>query len=395
MWWRCATSCRILSKAGKGRGAPGDTRKAASLDSLRVRIDKIDTELVALLDERVDLVLQVRDAKLADGDALMHRIEREEQIFARVASLTGKLSGAQAKAIFREIISACIAHEERQEVAYLGPPGTFSQQAVQMGFGSSASALSCNSIGEVVRAVETGRAQHGILPLENSSRGLVDESVDALANSELLMGGEILVPVRHCLMGLPDSQNKRQNKYRDASRIYSHPQSFAQCRNWLGDNLPTLSLQPVLSNGEAAACAAADSEALAIAPEVAAGIHGLEILHSDIQDDADNTTRFVMIGKRQVPPSKGADKTSLLVASEHKPGALLELLQVFNRHYLNLVMLYSRPSGQRNWSYSFFLDVDAHRDAPQMVAALKELQQRKSLLRVFGSYPAARPPGGD
>ena len=364
------------------------------MESLRTRIDKIDTELVALLDERVDLVLQVRDAKLADGDAVMHRIEREEEIFARVSSLTGKLSEAQAKAIFREIISACIAHEERQEVAYLGPPGTFSQQAVEMGFGNSASALPCNSIAEVVRAVETGRAQHGILPLENSSRGLVDESVDALANSEVLIGGEILVPVRHCLMGLPDSKRKK-GKPKEGSRIYSHPQSFAQCRNWLGDNLPTLSLQPVLSNGEAAERAAADGETLAIAPEVAAGIHGLEILHSDIQDDADNTTRFVMIGKRRVPPSKGADKTSLLVASEHKPGALLELLQVFNRHYLNLTMLYSRPSGQRNWSYSFFLDVDAHRDAPQMVAALKELQQRKSLLRVFGSYPAARQSGGD
>lgn len=354
------------------------------MTELRAAIDALDASLVSLLDSRMELVLKVRTAKEADGgdDAGMYRIEREEEILQRLRQHAEVLTEAEVRTIFREILSCSYRRQEQQQIAYLGPPGTFSQLAVQRLFGQEAETFSCNSIHEVAQAVTSGHSRHGILPLENSTRGFVDESLDLLASSELVVGGEVMVPVRHCLMGTGKD-------WRKAKKIYSHPQSFAQCRAWLQKHLPTMPCEPVLSNAQAAERAAAETGTLAIAPELAADIYDLQVLQRDIQDAEDNTTRFVLIGKRQVPPSGLKDKTSLLLTTEDRPGALLELLQIFDHHQINMTMLYSRPSGIGKWSYRFFLDVDGHRQSSPLSDALKELEELGNLLKIIGSYPVA------
>ena len=371
-----------MSSAGNASG--GDS-EAAALSRIRDGIDAIDDQILKLLSQRLKLVLQAGEVKRALGmTGALHRIEREEAIYARLAEASTDLTEPEIRKIFREIISCQMAREQQQRVAFLGPPGTFSQQAVQEHFGHSAATLDCGSIDDVINAVEDDRAQHGVVPLENSTRGMVDESLDALTRCDLVLTGEVLVPVQHCLMALPGTG------IAGAKKIYSHSQSFAQCRNWLQKHLPEPEQELVNSNGAAAAKAAANKGTLAIAPALAADIHGLEILQPGIQDKRNNTTRFVVIGKREIPPGPGIDKTSLLISAEHKPGALLELLQIFGRRDINISSLYSRPSGLTPSSFSFFLDVNGHQQEEPLRSVLQELQQRNTLLRLFGSYPAAR-----
>lgn len=375
-----------MSDAGDNKLAVAE---AGLLSELRQQIDALDDRLIALLDERLRIVLQVGKTKAqlhTDGDDATQskmRPEREEAIFNRLAALSEELSAEAVRAIYREIISACMSYEQAQTVAYLGPAGTYSQQAVRAHFGRSAVALPCADIAAVVRAVETAEAHHGLLPLENSTQGMVDESYDRLTGSELTMTGEVLLPVRHCLLGAEGLSLQQ------VAKVYGHTQALAQCREWLGANLPNAVREPLASNALAAQRAAKEDNAVAVASEIAAEIYHLAVLQRGIQDVSSNTTRFGVVGHRPPEPT-GSDKTSLLVRGDDRPGALLEILEIFQRHEVNLSMLYSRPSRQKNWSYVFYLDADGHRAAEPLSLAMQELRDKGVLLSVLGSYP--RPP---
>lgn len=371
-----------MSSAGKNKSAAAE---AELLTRLRQQIDALDDKIIALLDQRLQYVIRVGEAKsqFAGDEEAKARPERTEAIFQRLTALSEAYSPEAIRAIYREIISASLSYEQRQNVAYLGPPGTYSQQAVQAHFGRSTDTQDCSDIAAVIRAVENGEAQHGLLPLENSTQGMVDESYDRLTASNLTMTGEVQLPVRHCLLGAEGLALEQ------VQQVYGHAQALAQCRDWLGSHLPSARRQPVASNGLAAQRAAAEPKTAAIASEIAAEIYDLTILQQNIQDVSTNVTRFGVIGRRAPLPS-GSDKTSLLVRTDDRPGALLEILEIFHRHSVNLTMLYSRPSRQKNWSYIFYMDAHGHRDEKPLTDVLEQMRQQGVLLGVLGSYP--RPP---
>jgi chorismate mutase / prephenate dehydratase len=359
-----------------------------ALDGIRARIDAADEQIQELISERARLARLAGETKFPDPVGLTdaprdyYRPEREAQILrTAVARNTGPLKDEQIARLFREIMSACLAQQEPLKVAFLGPAGTFSQSAVLKQFGHSVRSLAAPSIEEVFHDVEAGVADFGVVPVENSTEGTVSNTLDMLMTTPLLISGEVELRIRQHLLG-------RMAALDEVRRVYSHQQSLAQCRGWLEQRLPGIPQVAVASNAEAARLAAAEDGAAAIAGDTAAEVYGLAKLMVNIEDRPDNTTRFVVIG-REAPGPSGRDKTSLLLSSRHKAGALQELLHPLSAHKVSMTRIESRPSRRGKWDYVFFVDVEGHREDANVAAALRDLESVAAWCRVLGSYPSA------
>ncbi|WP_136255164.1 prephenate dehydratase [Onishia niordana] len=352
------------------------------LDALRQRIDGLDGEILRLISERAQCASQVAKVKTSsDPDAVFYRPEREAQVLRRIMTLNqGPLDAEEMARLFREIMSACLALEQPVKVSYLGPEGTFTQQAALKHFGESAVSLPMAAIDEVFREVEAGAVNYGVVPVENSTEGVVNHTLDSFMDSSMRICGEVVLRIHHHLLV---SSNTRRDK---VSRIYSHPQSFAQCRKWLDAHYPHAERVAVSSNAEAAKLVKTEWHSAAIAGDMAAKLYGLDKIAETIEDRPDNSTRFLIIGNQDVPAS-GEDKTSIVVAMRNQPGALHDLLEPFHRHKIDLTRLETRPSRSGVWNYVFFIDFRGHRDNAQVAAMLEEVQLRCAELKVLGSYP--------
>jgi len=373
-----------VSKSRLKRQARGE------IAGLRSKIDDVDRRLHDLLNERARLARQVGISKGKQGRLVdFYRPEREAQVLRMAlernaaARSSGALRDDEVVRLFREIMSACLAQEEPLKVGFLGPEGTFSQAAVYKHFGHSARALSLSTIDEVFHEVEAGHADFGVVPIENSTEGSVNHTLDRFLTSPLHICGEVEMRIRQNIMGTMRS-------LREIKRICSHPQSLAQCRQWLKETLPDVELIAESSNAEAARRARDEKGTAAIAGETAAEVYGLTILSADIEDRPDNTTRFLVIGRRTFG-SSGNDRTTLLVSTGHteSPGALHRLLEPLAKNRVSLTRIESRPSQRRKWDYVFFMDLEGHRDDPALARALAGLKSRASLFRILGSYPRA------
>ena len=352
-----------------------------ALDALRERIDALNRKLVVLLNQRAHLAQAIGQIKHADGQPIYQPV-RERQVLERItADNPGPLSAAHLKSIFQEIISACTALEVVLRIAYLGPEHTYSHEAARGRFGASATFAPEPSFAAVFHAIETGRADYGVVPVENSTEGSVSLTLDLLIDTPLKIIGEILLPIRHVLMARADAAA--------FTRIVSHQQSLGQCRDYLAAHYPHCELEAVASNGLAARRAADDPSCAAIASAAAARAAGLCVIAENIQDVARNTTRFLTLAREAAPPS-GADKTSLLLALPERAGALHGALSLFARHSINLTMIQSRPQRDRPWAYVFFVDFEGHRDDARVRRALAALERQALLLKVLGSYPEGK-----
>ncbi len=368
---------------------PSVRRRAApatdTLTVVRERIDSVDQQIQRLLNERAQLAQRVGLAKSRDGGgAEFYRPEREAQVLRAVRERNrGPLRDEEVVRLFREIMSACLAQQEPLKVAYLGPEATFSQTAVLTHFGHSVRALPLASIDEVFHEVESAAADFGVVPIENSTEGTVNHTLDRFLSSPLKICGEVELRIHHHLMG-------NMNALGRIVRICSHPQSLAQCRLWLQEHLPEIELIPVASNGEAARRARDERGTAAIAGQTAAEVYGLKVLVSQIEDRADNTTRFLVLGRKLLAPS-GQDRSTLLVSVGHTdaPGALYRLLEPLARHRVSMTRIESRPSHRRKWDYVFFIDIEGHAEEPHVARALASLKRSASLFRLLGSYPRA------
>lgn len=352
-----------------------------NLDGYRSRINELDEQILNLLNQRAAAALRIGELKREQ--ALPSFVpEREAEIVRRLLDLNpGPLPAEGVRAVWREILSACLALEQPLTVAYLGPPATFTHQAAVQRFGSSAHLAPGRSIAEVFDEVERGRAEFGVVPVENSTEGSVNITLDHLIDSELLIAGEILLDISHHLLG-------RAGDLPGIRTVCSHPQALAQCRQWLASHLPEVTLEEVSSTALAAERAAADPAVAAVASELAARLYGLPLLRRRIEDNLLNSTRFLVVGRRPAPPS-GKDKTSILCSVKHEVGALARFLEPFARHGLNLTKIESRPTKRRPWEYVFFVDFEGHLDTPPVQAALAEVRERCLFLKILGSYPTA------
>jgi chorismate mutase/prephenate dehydratase len=353
---------------------------------VRAKIDGIDRQIQSLIAERAVFAHQVGKAKGKLAAAVdYYRPEREAQVLRMVVDRNeGPLSDEVLVHVFREIMSACLAQQEPLKIGYLGPEGTFSQQAVLKHFGRSAHGLPLASIEEVFQEVASGNADFGVVPVENSGQGTIQITLDMFLTSDLKICGEVELRVHQFLMS-------RTGRIDDIERIYAHPQSFAQTAGWLRANLPKVEKVPVSSNAEGARRARGNDDAAAIGGESAAHVYGLKkVVMSPIQDDKDNTTRFLVIGRSIFPPS-GHDRTSVLVFIHDKPGALFDVLSPFARHGISMNRIESRPSHHAKWEYGFFIDLAGHIDDEAMKQALAELKQHSAQIKVLGSYPVAVP----
>ncbi|MDX1380283.1 MAG: prephenate dehydratase [Xanthomonadales bacterium] len=366
---------------GKARKDRGDD--ASGLAGVRDEIDRLDRQIQELISERARLAFRVRANKSGSSNAVdFYRPEREAQVLRGVLERNeGPLSDAEMLRLFREIMSACLAQQEPLKVAYLGPEGTFTQQAVHRHFGHSVHATSMPGIDGVFEQVQSGDADFGVVPVENSSQGIVSHTLDMFLLSDLKICGEIELRIHQNLLTLAKSLAQIE-------RVYSHEQSLSQCKGWLRAHLPGVELVAVGSNSEAARRVRNAPEAAAIAGRVAAEVYGLPVLFADIEDHADNTTRFLVIGRQIFAPS-GHDKTTLLLSGHEGPGLLYNLLGPFQAHGVNMTRIESRPSRLGKWAYVFFVDIEGHAEDPPVAAALKDLRKVSKLSRVLGSYPRA------
>ena len=356
----------------------GDSQE---LGRLRDGIDEIDGELLRLINERAKLAHRIGEIKQGN----IYRPEREAQVLRRIAERNpGPLSAAAAQRIVREVMSACLALEQPLTIAYLGPAGTYSESAARKHFGGAPSLLPCPAIDDVFRVIESGNAHYGVVPIENSTEGAIGRSLDLLLSSPLQICGEINLPIHHNLM-------TRCGALTDVTRIYSHAQSLAQCHEWLNRNLPLVPRVPVASNAEAARLAAGEAGAAAIAGDAAATLYALPILAASIEDDPNNTTRFVIVSEHDAGIS-GSDRTSLVCSAQNRPGAVYQLLAPFADNGVSMSRLESRPArgfGGSRWEYVFYIDIDGHRSEPAVARALEELRHRAGFVKELGSYPKA------
>lgn len=368
-----------------------DTR---DLDQVRADIDAIDRDIQALLRRRAECAQRVAAIKLEDAVAgraggepdtgvVFYRPEREAQVLRRIIERDeGPLDGDSVAHIFREIMSACLALERPLQVAYLGPEGTFTQAASIKHFGHAAICVPQPTIDTVFAQVESGECNYGVVPVENSTEGMVSHTLDNFMDSPLKISGEVELRICHHLLAAPGTAE------RDIVRICAHQQALAQCRNWLDRHWPNVERQAVSSNGEAARLAAATPGVAAVAGEMAAELYHLQALAQHIEDYPDNTTRFLVIGREEVPPS-GRDKTSIIVSSRNKPGALFTLLDPFRRAGVSLTRIDTRPSRTEKWAYVFFIEFEGHVQDPGIAAIVTELEEQSILLKPLGSYPRA------
>jgi len=369
------------SKRAGGRATP----EKLDLGKVRSQIDAIDEKIHALINDRARLAQQVGISKTQEGKTVdFYRPEREAQVLRMAKERNnGPLRDEEVLRLFREIMSACLAQQEPLKVAFLGPEGTFTQAAVLNHFGHSVRGLPLTSIDEVFHEVEAASADFGVVPIENSTEGTVNHTLDRFISSPLTICGEVELRIHHSIMG-------KMNSLGRIVRICSHPQALAQCRVWLDEHLPDVERVPVSSNAEGARRARDEQGTAAIAGETAAEVYGLKILAAEIEDRPDNTTRFFVLGRKLFSPS-GDDRTTLLVSIGHtdSPGALQRLLQPLADHRVSMTRIESRPSHKKKWDYVFFIDIEGHADDKHVAKALVELKKRASLFRILGSYPRA------
>ena len=353
------------------------------LASIREQIDGLDQQIQALIAERAGLAASVRAAKGdLGGAAAYYRPDREAQVLRRVIERNqGPLSDAVMLRLFREIMSASLAQQEPMRIAYLGPEGTFTQQAVYRQFGHSVNAIAQPSIEDVFLQVQGGEADFGVVPIENSTQGIVSNTLDMFMHSDIKIAAEVELRIHQHLL----TQARRLD---DIERVYAHQQSLAQCKHWLAAHLAHAEVLAVSSNAEAARRVRHAPDSAAIAGRHAAEVYGLPVLFANIEDHVDNTTRFLVLGRDLLPPS-GEDKTTLMVAGRDGPGALFKLLEPLARHDVNMNRIESRPSRQGRWDYVFFIDVEGHVDDPNLAAAMADLGGEARLVKVLGSYPKA------
>jgi chorismate mutase / prephenate dehydratase len=352
------------------------------LKAIRTRIDEIDEQLQALITERARCAIAIAEQKRVEGDDTCYRPEREAAVLKNVlARNQGPLTDETLARVFREIMSACLALQHPLTVAYLGPPGTFTEAAVLKHFGHAVSTQPQGAIDEVFREVEAGSVDYGVVPIENSSEGAVDHTLDLFVHSPLRICSEIELRIHHNLMAkAADMQGIR--------RVCAHQMALAQCREWLDAHLAGIERTAVSSNAEAARIASEEMGTAAIAGPHAADLYRLNVLARNIEDEPDNTTRFLVIGRHITAPS-GHDKTSLLVSTANKPGALFRLLKPLAEHGISMTRIESRPSRRGMWEYVFFIDVEGHIQEPGLATAIAALEQEAAMVKVLGSYPDA------
>lgn len=357
-----------------------DSRDDTGIVALRDRIDAIDALVLELLNERARCASEIGHLK---GGAAVYRPEREAQVLRRLAALNqGPLPPAAIDHLFVEIISACRALERQMRVAYLGPRGTYSEDAVGKQFGAQAVLDPCASIAEVFRHVESGESGYGMVPTENSTEGGIGTTLDLLLATRLRICGEVQLPIHHCLLSALPAASQIES-------VYAHAQSLGQCNAWLALHAPGAARIPVASNAEAARRAAGEPRAAAIASKAAARLYGVPVLAENIEDEADNTTRFLVIADQDVAPS-GRDKTTFVMSARNRPGGLNEVLGPIAAHGVSMSRLESRPSRTGLWEYVFFVDVEGHQSDAPVAAALAAVRERAAFLKILGSYPTAR-----
>ena len=350
------------------------------LNKIRDEIDTIDNELLKLVNTRADLAKQIGQVKQGE----IYRPDREAQVLERLQKLnSGPLTPQNVIQLFTEIMSLCRSMEKPMTVSYLGPQGTFSEEAALNRFGNSITTVPCESIDEVFHKVESGSTNYGIVPVENSNEGVVGKTLDLLLQTSLKVCGEILLPIHQCLL----TQNSDPEQIK---KIYSHPQSLAQCHEWLNTNFPLPRVKRVIaaSNAHAAMVAAEDKSVAAIASKKAAEVYKLSLYAENIEDDPKNTTRFLVIGTQDIAPS-GKDKTSLAMSAKNRPGAIHELLSPLAQHGVSMSRLESRPSRSDLWEYVFFADIKGHQQNEKVTKALDEIREKAIFLKILGSYPSA------
>lgn len=354
------------------------------LRSIRERIDGIDRELMRLISERAGCAQTVAQIKRAAGSGDdFYRPEREAQVLRQVKDANpGPLDGETLARLFREIMSACLALEAPLKVAFLGPEGTYTHAAVLKHFGQDVQLAPMASLGEVFRDVEAGSCPYGVVPIENSTEGVVNHTLDLFVQSPLHVCGEILLRIHHHLLS-------RETTLGTVRRVYAHQQALAQCRRWLDANLPQAERVALSSNAEAAQRASQEASAAAIAGDTAEALYDLTGLKRNIEDHPDNTTRFLVIGRQAAIPPSGVDKTSVLVSTSNRPGALHRLLTPLAHNDVSMSRIESRPSRCVNWEYVYFLDIEGHSEDPKVKQALAGLRQESELFRILGAYPRA------
>ncbi|TMH89596.1 MAG: prephenate dehydratase [Betaproteobacteria bacterium] len=345
----------------------------------RAEIDALDEKIAALLNARAARAAAIGKLK-ANGGA--YRPEREAEVLRRIAGANrGPLANEALVRLFTEIISACRSLEEPLSVAYLGPQGTFSEMALAKQFGAAVAAQPCGSIDEVFRAAETGAAHYAVVPVENSTDGAIGRTLDLLLATPLKICAEVVLRVQQNLLAKGASM-------KGIRKVYSHPQSLAQCHGWLAQHLPGAQRVPQASNAEAARMAAKEKSAAAIGPEIAAERYKLKVLARAIEDDPRNRTRFLVLGSHDAGPS-GKDRTSLVMTTHNRPGSLHELIASFSTHGVNMSRLESRPARTGQWEYYFYIDLEGHQQDEKLAKAVAELRDKAPFVKVFGSYPAA------
>ena len=354
------------------------------IHELRAKIDEIDEQIQSLINQRAAIAQSVAVVKKNhENHPIFYRPEREAQVLKAVmARNTGPLSGEKMAKLFREIMSVCLELEAPQKVAFLGPTGTFTHAAALKHFGKAATTVSQDTITGVFREVEAGSAMYGVVPVENSSEGVVNHTLDAFLNSGLKIIGEVELPIHHNFLVA------EHTKVDSLSRIYSHQQSLAQCRHWLDTHFPNVERVAVASNGEAARRLQNEWHSAAIAGDVAVAEYYLHKLYENIEDNPNNTTRFLIVGHENIAPS-GQDKTSIVVSSPDRAGALIEILEPLKRHGVSMTSIETRPERPNKWAYVFFIDMNGHITDDNVKAAIEEIRPLVKELRVLGSYPKA------
>ncbi|MGR8941322.1 MAG: prephenate dehydratase [Gammaproteobacteria bacterium] len=353
------------------------------LAEIRAEIDQIDAQILQLINRRAQCAEEVAKTKIAEGEqGTFYRPDREALVLRRIQELNqGPLPDQTAMRFFRELMSACLALEKPLEVAFLGPEGTFSQQAVFKHFGSSVNTVPVAAISDVFNAVELNKCHFGVVPVENSTEGVINHTLDRFLTSPLKICGEVEIRVHQNLLSHAGS-------IVDIREIYSHQQSLAQCRKWLDTHLPQVKVTAVSSNAEAARLASENKQTAAIAGLAAAEVYQLPVLETSIEDQTNNTTRFIVIGQQNSAPT-GKDKTSLVFSTGNQPGALYRSLEPFAKFGIGMVNIESRPSRQGLWDYVFFIDIDGHSEDPKVAEALDLLNANVNMLKLLGSYPKA------
>jgi chorismate mutase / prephenate dehydratase len=353
-----------------------------SIETLRARMDEINLKILRLISARAGVATEIGRLKHHQGGEVYQPVRERAIIEKMIAENQGPLTDEQVKRIYVEIISACRALEHEPSVAFLGPEHTYSHEAVRMRFGSSVALMPLESFAAVFQAIDNGRADFGVVPVENSTEGSINLTLDLLIDTALVIIGEVLLPVRPSILSL-------SGKREEVTKIVAHQQLLAQCRGYLGANFPQTEVEAVASNALAAQRAAADATLAALASAAAGEAYGLRPIATNVQDLATNMTRFLVIGTRPVERS-GKDKTTLLFAVADRVGTLNQALNLFARNAINISKIESRPLRARPWEYLFFVDVMGHRDDPKLARALKSLSAKALFLKVLGSYPEGR-----